>query len=115
MVTLRVTYMEMNALPREMAPSPSNIAVQINREVLDQTSYLYLYRAVGEPLHWDQQLRMPNSDLQAFLGAPTTHVFVLRLDGQVIGLCEFDGVGNPQIEVTMAEVLPALLTAATPA
>jgi ribosomal protein S18 acetylase RimI-like enzyme len=73
---------------------------KIDREVLDQTSYLLLYRAIGEPLQWDQRLRMPTSDLQAFLCSPTTHIFVLRIDGQAVGLCEFDGVGKPEIELT---------------
>jgi ribosomal protein S18 acetylase RimI-like enzyme len=108
MVTLLVTYVEMIAPPQEMVPSPSNIAVQLDREVLDQTSYLCLYRAVGEPIHWDHRLRMPNSDLQAYLGAHTTHIFVLRLDGQAIGLCEFDGVGNSQIELTNFDLVPGV-------
>jgi ribosomal protein S18 acetylase RimI-like enzyme len=106
MVTLLVTYMEMIAPPQEVVPSPSNIAVQIDREVLDQTSYLCLYRAVGELPRWDQRLRMPNSNLQAFLSAHTTHIFVLRLDGQAVGLCEFDGVGKTQIELTNFGLIP---------
>ena len=106
MVTLLVTYMEMTAPPQEMAPPPLNIAVQIDREVLDRKSYLALYRAVGEPLQWDQRLRMAESDLDAFLIASSTHLFVLRGDGQAIGLCEFDGVGNSEIELTNFGLVP---------
>ena len=105
MVTLLVTYMEMTAPPREMAPPP-NIGVQINRESLDRKSYLALYRAVGEPLQWDQRLRMAESELDAFLGTSSTHIFILRREGQAIGLCEFEGVGNAEIELTNFGLVP---------
>jgi ribosomal protein S18 acetylase RimI-like enzyme len=51
---------------------------------------------------------MPSSELRAFLSAHTTYIFVLRLDGQAIGLCEFDGVGNPQIELTNFGLVPGV-------
>jgi ribosomal protein S18 acetylase RimI-like enzyme len=106
MVTLLVTYMEMTAPPREMAPVPLDVSVQIDREVLERKSYLALYRSVGEPLQWDQRLRMAEGDLDAFLIASSTHLFVLRRDGQAIGLCEFDGVGNSEIELTNFGLVP---------
>src|SRR6266481_5111782 len=100
MIDLLVTYLEMTAPPQRLALSVPTGGAKIDREVLDQTSYLPLYRAIGEPLQWDQRLRMPTSDLQAFLRSPTTHIFVLRIDEKAVGLCEFDGVGKPEIELT---------------
>jgi len=43
---------------------------------------------------------MSPSDLQEILSNPTTHVYILRLNGSAIGLCEFEGVGQANVELT---------------
>ncbi|RJG43839.1 GNAT family N-acetyltransferase [Mesorhizobium sp. DCY119] len=100
MVDLLVTYMEMVAPPRGAALPMPIAGVSIGRETLDPADYLVLYRAVGEPLQWDQRLRMPADELHHFLGNPATHIYVLRVIGKSAGLCEFHGVGIPEVELT---------------
>jgi len=100
MADLLVTYFEMIAPPRGAALAAPTAGAEINEELIDRTSYLRLYRAVGEALHWDQRVRMLASELQAFLESPATRIFVLRLGKQPAGLCEFDGVGGPEVELT---------------
>ncbi|MBN9256502.1 MULTISPECIES: GNAT family N-acetyltransferase [unclassified Mesorhizobium] len=106
MVDLLVTYMEMSApdsAPPKRAPLPGAV---VARERLDPESYLPLYRAVGEPVNWDQRLRMPLAELRAFLQDTSTHIYVMRLDGRPIGLCEFAGVGGQHVELTHFGLVP---------
>ncbi|MEP6566025.1 MAG: GNAT family N-acetyltransferase [Mesorhizobium sp.] len=106
MVDLLVTYMEMrepNPAPPHAPPISGAIIV---REILHPTDYLPLYRAVGEPVRWDQRLRMPENTLREFLLDPTTHIHVLRLDGVPVGLCEFAGVGRQEVELTHFGLVP---------
>ena len=106
MVQLLVTYLEMLEPPRAAplrAPLP---AARIARERPDSDSYLTLYRAVGGPWQWDQRLSLSPGDLQRFLESPSTHIFVLRLDGEAAGLCEFERVGEPDVELTNFGLVP---------
>jgi ribosomal protein S18 acetylase RimI-like enzyme len=100
MVDLLVTYLEMTSPPSGPAVSPSITGATIARETLYPAQYLALYRTIGEPLQWDGRLRMPADELRDFLSSPVTHVYILRVDGQAVGLCEFDGVGGPEVELT---------------
>ncbi|MBT1154226.1 GNAT family N-acetyltransferase [Aminobacter anthyllidis] len=106
MVDLLVTYMEMTEAPvGEPFPAPAPDA-RVSREHPDRPDYLTLYRAIGEPLQWDHRLRMPSDELQALLGDRATHVYVLRVDGQVAGLCEFIGIGGADVELTNFGLIP---------
>ncbi|MER9413042.1 GNAT family N-acetyltransferase [Mesorhizobium sp. M0589] len=106
MVDLLVTYMDMrepNSAPAFDCPlSGATVA----RETLDVAAYLSLYRAVGEPVQWDQRLRMPAEELERLLALPSTHIHVLRVEGEAAGLCEFNGVGQPEVELTHFGLVP---------
>ncbi|MDZ4736472.1 MAG: GNAT family N-acetyltransferase [Rhodospirillaceae bacterium] len=106
MVDLLVTYLEMTAPPAGPALPPPLTGAAIAREPLDADSYLALYRAVGDAVQWDDRLRMTKAALDAFLRDPTTHIYVLRLNGAPVGLCEFDGVGKPETELTNFGLVP---------
>src|SRR4051812_47068040 len=80
---------------------------RVARETLDMTDYLDLYRAVGEPVQWDQRLRMPAEDLERLLASPSTHIHVLRVDGGAAGLCEFNGVSQADVELVHFGLIPA--------
>ena len=106
MVELFVTYLEMTEPPADPALVAPLADTEIQREVLDPDRFLALYRAVGAPLRWDQRLLMPDAALRDFLSNPTTLLHILRLDGAAIGLCEFDGAGSPEIELTHFGLVP---------
>ncbi|MCV3209706.1 GNAT family N-acetyltransferase [Mesorhizobium sp. YC-39] len=107
MVDLLVTYMEMTEPPSGdglLAPAQD---AAVAREMLDVADYIGLYRAVGEPVQWDQRLRLPSEELERLLASPSTHVHVLRVDGEAAGLCEFTGVGQPVVELAHFGLVPA--------
>jgi ribosomal protein S18 acetylase RimI-like enzyme len=108
MVDLLVTYLEMKVPPVGPALSTFKNGTRMEREVVDTAAYLDLYRAVGGPMQWDQRLRMPVSYLHRFLNDPATHLYILRLERRAVGLCEFDGVGNPDVELTNFGLIPEI-------
>ncbi|WP_054313102.1 GNAT family N-acetyltransferase [Mesorhizobium sp. 1M-11] len=99
MVDLLVTYLDMTASPSGAALSSPDSAACLKRENLPLVDYLDLYRAVGASLDWDQRLRMPKNDLAVLLASPSTWLNVLRVDGVAAGFCEFNGVGEPVVEL----------------
>jgi ribosomal protein S18 acetylase RimI-like enzyme len=106
MVELTVTYLEMTKPPEGVALSCTIAGATVRRETLPPATYLTIWRSVGEPLRWDQRSRMSLSDLQEILSSPTTHVYILRLDGLPKGLCEFEGVGQANVELTNFGLIP---------
>ncbi|MGI6855038.1 GNAT family N-acetyltransferase [Mesorhizobium sp. 1B3] len=99
MVRLLVTYMELCAPPCDAVLAPSLAAVCIAKEVPAPEEYLELYRAVGTPLQWDDRLRMPRDELCKFIASSMTSIYVLRIEGRSVGLCEFEGVGTKSVEL----------------
>jgi GNAT superfamily N-acetyltransferase len=106
MVDLLVTYMEMLAPPQGAPLAPPLPGAVVMRERLGLSGYLDLYRAVGGPVQWDQRLRMPETDLETLLAGTSTHVHVLRVDGEAAGFCEFNGVGEAAIELIHFGLVP---------
>lgn len=105
----------MTAPPAGVSVVPPTGGVSVARSRLRVDEYLALYREIGEPLQWDMRLRMPREELAAFLAADTTLTFVLQdhrstsaeEPHQLIGLCEFDCVGAPDIELTNFGIVPS--------
>lgn len=106
MVDLLVTYMEMTERPGGDPFAVPVTGARIERERPNPCDYLALYRGVGEPLNWDQRLRMPGDALQTLLSDESTHVHVLRVDGKAAGLCEFVGAGGSEVELTHFGLIP---------
>ena len=105
-VELFVTYLEMLDPPKGAALAAPLPAVTIGRERLGPPTYLELYRSVGGPWQWDQRLLMPHGELHAVLEKPSTHVYVLRVGGHAAGFCEFERVGEPDIELMNFGLVP---------
>ncbi|RWD94349.1 GNAT family N-acetyltransferase [Mesorhizobium sp.] len=99
MVDLLVTYMEMTEPPSGEPLAARMLGAVVTRELPDLPSYVSLYRAVGGPVQWDQRLRMPEAELETLLASTSTHVHVLRVDGEAAGFCEFNDVGQQAIEL----------------
>lgn len=105
-VDLFVTYLEMIEPPRGAALAALPPDGAIARERFDPETYLGLYRAVGGPWQWDQRLQMPRDTLRAILARSSTHLYVLRVAGHAVGFCEFERVGEPDIELTNFGLVP---------
>lgn len=107
-MNLLVTYMELLTQPPRAAVHPAPSAnLEIRAEHPSVEDYLSLYRAIGEPLTWDLRLRMPVEAVAQFLSAPSTRTFILREEGQPVGLCEFDAAEAEDVELTHFGLVPA--------
>lgn len=106
MVDLLVTYMEMTAPPPGDAFAAPAPGAMVAHETLDIAGYVSLYRAVGEPVQWDQRLRIGSGELERLLALASTHIHVLRVDGEAAGLCEFNGVGQADVELAHFGLIP---------
>jgi GNAT superfamily N-acetyltransferase len=104
-VTVQVHYMELRGSP---VPAIDRCGSErIAREHLSVRDYLTLYRNVGEPLHWDQRLLMPEAELRALLSGKALHIYVLRdQQRKALGLCEFDRSEFPEIELKNFGLIP---------
>ncbi len=99
MSRLFVTHLEQLAPPAGSALAPPFGSLNVVGEVMDADTYLDLYRAVGAPLRWDERLRMSRNEQDAFLRDPSMSIYVLRHEGDALGLCEFEGVGGRDVEL----------------
>lgn len=80
----------------------------MTRDVPGAEACLLLYRAIGDDVQWDHRLHMSHGALVRFLDAASTHVYVLRRNDEAVGLCEFEGVGPPDVELVHFGIVPAL-------
>lgn len=87
--TVRVSYLELTQNP---APIETHLGSEsISREKLRVDEYLDLYSRIGEPVRWDQRLRMPRADLTRLLDSDRSQIYILRDGrGEALGLCEFE-------------------------
>ncbi|WP_342629293.1 GNAT family N-acetyltransferase [Nguyenibacter vanlangensis] len=108
MVDLLVTYLQMTEPPRGEPLHIPDLETSITREVPRAEAYLLLYRAIGDYVQWDHRLRMSHDELVQFLNATSSHIYVLRWNTEAVGLCEFEGVGTPDIELVHFGVVPAM-------
>ena len=87
--TVRVSYLELTTAP---APVPARAGEEcVCLEKLGIEEYLELYVRVGEPLRWDQRLKMPRADLIRLLESERSQLYVLRDRlRDALGFCEFE-------------------------
>jgi GNAT superfamily N-acetyltransferase len=104
--SVRVSYLELTQAP---APIPANPGQErVSREKMAVAEYLDLYRRVGEPLRWDQRLKMPVAELRRLLRSADSQVYVLKgASGQALGFCEFERSDLQEVELKNFGLVPA--------
>jgi len=103
---VRVSYLELLQAP---APLPAHVGPErISTAKMPVEEYLDLYRRVGQPLRWDQRLKMPRQELQRLLQSPRSQIYVLQdsSDG-TLGLCEFERGDLQEVELKNFGLVPA--------
>jgi ribosomal protein S18 acetylase RimI-like enzyme len=90
MALISTTYLELtHSLVGDPLVAPADdVTVASERPAYDQ--YMGLWRSVGDPLDWDGRLIVPQADVEAILRSPSAEIFIVRLQGNAVGLCEFN-------------------------
>ena len=100
-----MTYLELTRPPAP--PEDLLYAERVAAEKLSIDDYLSLYKLVGQPVRWDQRLKMPRAELATLLASPRSQIYVLRDPRtQPIGFCEFERT-LPEIELRNFGLIPS--------
>lgn len=102
-----VTCLEMLAAPPQRPDSgfPAPYAL-VRSPSPDMAAYRALFRRIGERWLWYSRLVMPDAQLAAILANPAVEVFVLRAEGQDLGLLELDFRQMPDCELAFFGLAP---------
>ena len=94
-----VTCLEMLERPagKPVSFPPGVVLAEFDRTNL--TLYRALFRKVGQDWLWWSRLVMPDATLRTILDDPRVEVFVLRKDGEDVGLLELDFRDEGQCEL----------------
>ncbi len=108
MVRLLTTFMEQGQAPAgDPLPAPDPTA-HVREEALSPDAFLALYREVGDPVQWDERLRMPPDALSALLQSDASYLFVLYLGPRQSGLLEALAGAEGEIEITNFGLVPGV-------
>jgi len=99
-----VTYLEMAAPKMPAKPFPDGIVA--TQEVLSIANYLTLYRAVGTPWLWCGRLTLSDTALAAAISDPATERWVIRKNGEAIGLVELAFSEDQECELVYFGLIP---------
>lgn len=90
MALISTTYLELIHSPAgdPLVAPVDDVTVASERLAYDQ--YMRLWRSVGGPLDWDGRLVVPQADVEVILRSPGAEIFIVRFQGDAVGLCEFN-------------------------
>mgnify|MGYP001800407333 CR=1 FL=1 len=84
-----VTYLEMTTPQLIELPSLPN-GITVGRETMGLEAYRALFRRIGAPWLWSSRLAMDEAALAEILDHPQVETWIIRHDGDAIGLIELD-------------------------
>lgn len=99
-VPVRVTFLRMDAPPREPAlawPEPVEI---VHRRDCTVAEYRALYETVGADYCWWLRRTMTDRDLEVLLKSPAVRITVLHVGGLVAGFHELDRSAWPMVNIS---------------
>jgi GNAT superfamily N-acetyltransferase len=108
-LTAQITYLEMRERPRHRPPLPTRPPLALLRaRNMSLSFYRFLYGEVGRPHHWVLRRRMADADLATIIGAETTRIDVLYVEGCPAGFFEIDSKKAPaEAEIAYFGLIPA--------
>jgi hypothetical protein len=95
---VKTWYLEMREPIHRMPAGIPNVDIVRVRD-MPVGDYLALYKEVGGPWNWSERLRLHPSELPAIIHDPLVEIYLLRVDGKVIGFSELDCLVLGEIEL----------------
>ena len=108
LLPVKVTELEMRAIPPHRQPAPSGPRIALMRaSAMTPNFYRFLYREVGKPHHWFVRRDLEDAALMAEIGPEKTEILVLYVDGCPAGFFELALGGKPEIvEIAYFGLIP---------
>ena len=101
-----VTHLEMREPPAPR-PVPEAPGVALQREAMALGDYRDLFRQVGTPWLWSGMLERAAAEVAARLADPGVEIWILRRDGEALGLVELDRREAGNCEIAYFGLVPA--------
>ena len=90
-IPMTVTFLEMNAKPRNPSPPQPRGKIALLKCISPPTHfYRYLYDTVGEDYFWVDRKKMTPEKLTEIIHDPLNQLYVLYADGNPAGMAELD-------------------------
>ncbi len=99
-VPVRVTFLRMDAPPRDPAPEWPEPVEIVHRADCTIAEYRALYETVGADYCWWLRRTMSDRDLDALLKSPSVRITILRAGGRVAGFHELDRSAWPSVNIS---------------
>jgi GNAT superfamily N-acetyltransferase len=109
LLPVKVTELEMRALPPRREPAPSGPRTALMRASgMTPAFYRFLYREVGKPHHWFMRRDLDDARLLAEIAPEKAEIFVLYVDGCPAGFIELSlERKNDIVEIAYFGLMPA--------
>ena len=105
-VNVMVTFLRMDAAPREPAPALPEGAEVRHASGCTVAFYRYLYDTVGARYVWWLRRTMADRQLAALLRDPRVSIQVLYIDGEPAGFYELDRTNSPLVNISYFGLMP---------
>lgn len=93
----RITYLEMDKPPPERMHAPIGMQLAVMRATeMPVHYYRYLYEQVGRPHHWYRRRVLDDASLADVLGARTSSIEILYVNGSPAGFFELELSSLPE-------------------
>jgi GNAT superfamily N-acetyltransferase len=108
-MAVKVTYLQMFAHPRRVAPPPGEGLAVVHVANPTVSYYRSLYDGVGRDYDWTSRKKLSDAELAALLADPRLEVHVLRAEGVAAGFAELDRRTEGEIELVQFGLMPAFI------
>lgn len=109
MSAVKVTYVEMFALPARTVPPPRDGLLVLHAQRPTVAYYRFLYDAVGSPWQWVSRKKKSDDELKLIIHDPAVELHVLYVDGVPAGFAELDRRIADEVELGQFGLVPEFI------
>lgn len=109
MPAVKVTYIEMFALPTHTVPAPRPGLLALHARMPTVGYYRFLYDAVGSPWQWVSRKKKSDDELKQIIHDPSVELHVLHVEGVPAGFVELDRRFAEEVEIGQFGLVPEFI------
>ena len=106
-VPVTITYLEMLSKRENIKGEPFVKDMKVERVNEPPVPfYREMYHAVGGKWHWQERKQLTNDQLKEIIQHPDVYLYVLRVEGKIVGFAELDYRKKPDMELKYFGLVP---------